>query len=91
LDFYNHMNKKENRKGILLEILEFEYLEIFEKSIVFLSSRNYFWTIHEQRLMLVANVSTYYVTWDNSKAGPRELEYCDILVRMGSGILGQVL
>jgi hypothetical protein len=41
--------------------------------------------------MLVAIVPTYYVTWDNSKAGPRQLEYYDILVRTGCGILGQVL
>jgi hypothetical protein len=31
--------------------------------------------------MLVAIVSIYCVTWDNSKAGPRQLEYCGILVR----------
>jgi hypothetical protein len=41
--------------------------------------------------MLVVPVPTYCVTWDNSKAGPRQLEYCDILVWVGYGILGQVL
>jgi hypothetical protein len=41
--------------------------------------------------MLVATISTYCVIWDNSKAGPRQLEYCDILVRVGCGILDQVL
>jgi hypothetical protein len=41
--------------------------------------------------MLVSTVPTYRVIWDNSKAGPRWLEYCDILVWVGCGILGQVL
>jgi hypothetical protein len=35
------------------------------------SAWNYFWAIHEQRFMLVATCPTYYVTRDNSKAGPR--------------------
>jgi hypothetical protein len=39
--------------------------------------------------MLVATVLTYRVIWDNSKAGPRWLEYCGCPV--GCGILGQVL
>jgi hypothetical protein len=38
--------------------------------------------------MLVATVPTYCVTWENSKAGPKWLEYCGILVRVGYGILG---
>jgi hypothetical protein len=52
---------------------------------------NYFWTVHEQILMLVAIVPTFSVTWDKSMAAPRKLEYCDILVWTGCGILGQVL
>jgi hypothetical protein len=39
----------------------------------------------------VATVPTYCIAGDNSKAGPRQLEYCDILVRAGYDILGQVL
>jgi hypothetical protein len=41
--------------------------------------------------MLVVNVPTYCVTWNNSKARPKWLEYYDVLVRVGCGILGQVL
>jgi hypothetical protein len=52
---------------------------------------NYFCTVHEQILMLVAIVPTFSVTWDKSKAAPRHLEYYDILVWTGCGILGQVL
>jgi hypothetical protein len=38
--------------------------------------------------MLVAIVPTLSVTWDKSKVAPRQLEYCDILVWTGCGILG---
>jgi hypothetical protein len=41
--------------------------------------------------MLVAIVPTYCVTCDNSKARPKRLEYYGILIRVGYGILGQVL
>jgi hypothetical protein len=37
--------------------------------------------------MFVATIPTYCVTWDNSKAGPKQPEYCDILAREGCGIL----
>jgi hypothetical protein len=36
--------------------------------------------------MLLAIVSTYCITLDNNKVGPRQLEYCDILVQAGCGI-----
>ena len=55
------------------------------------STRNYLWVILGQRFMLVATVPNYCVIWDNSKAGPRQLEYYDILVWAGYDILCQVL
>jgi hypothetical protein len=47
-------------------ILEFEYLEIFERG-----ARNYFWAFLGQRFMLVETVPTYCVTSDSSEAGPK--------------------
>jgi hypothetical protein len=38
--------------------------------------------------MLAATIPTYC---DNSKVEPKYLEYCGIMVRVGCGILGQVL
>jgi hypothetical protein len=52
---------------------------------------NYFWAFLGQRFMLVEIVPTYCVTSDNSEAGPKYLECCGIVVRVGCGILGQIL
>jgi hypothetical protein len=41
--------------------------------------------------MLAGTIPTYCVTWDSSKAEPKYLEYRGIMVRMGCGILVQVL
>jgi hypothetical protein len=79
------------KKEYSCNIPKFEFLGIFGKCIFEQSIRNYFWAIHGQRFMLVSIVSTYCVTWDNSKAGPRQLEYYDILVQASCGNLGQVL
>jgi hypothetical protein len=74
-------------KGIFLE---YSRIRIF-RDIWKQGAMNYFWTVHEQILMLVAILPTFSVTWDKSKATPRQLEYCDILVWTDYGILGQVL
>jgi hypothetical protein len=70
LDFIIRKRKgKRNIPGIFQNLNIWGYSEnIFEQS-----ARNYFWTVHEQRFMLVATVPTYYVTWNNSQAGPRQL------------------
>jgi hypothetical protein len=61
--FYNHRNIK----GIFLE---YSRIRIF-RDIWKQGAMNYFWTIHEQILMLVAIVPTFCVTWDKSKAASR--------------------
>jgi hypothetical protein len=62
MDFIIIGIKKKREKEYSWNILEFEYLEIFGKSCIFeQNARNYFWTVHEQRLMLVAIVPTYCV------------------------------
>jgi hypothetical protein len=57
---------RKRKKIIFLEYYRIRIFGGFEQSI-----KNYFWTVHELRLMLVATVPTYCVRWDNSKARPR--------------------
>jgi hypothetical protein len=79
---------KKNIHGIFQNLNIWGYMEIQKQKFVFeQSARKYFWPIHGWRFMLVATVPIYYVTCDNSLAGPRQLEYCDILAQAGCGIL----
>jgi hypothetical protein len=67
------IGRKRKGKEYSWNILEFEYLEIFGESNVFLSGVRgiIFGLFFGQRFMLVESVPTYCVTSDNSEAGPK--------------------